>query len=300
MLLMMFKKLLIAAINIFFVFSFSCAAVSDDQDAGQQMNEFSLSGYEEKGRKSWDIYAKSADIFENNVALKEIVSNLYGEEENVKLTAETGDFDKKEGKVHLENNVIVTTSSGAELTTDSLDWDRKNQLVTTDDMVNIKRENMTTVAQGAKAEPSLNKVTLQKDVTVRLDTGAQAGQPVEEKNRTTITCDGPVELDYSNNIVKFNNNVEVDNKDIRMYSDTMDVYFIHSDKKNISSGGSINAMGSNIEKIIAKGNVKIVRGENVSYSQEAVYAASDKKITLLGKPKLVIYSSEDMNASFGN
>jgi hypothetical protein len=51
---------------------------------------------------------------------------------------------------------------------------------------------------------------------------------------------------------------------------------------------------------VAEGNVKIVRGENVSYSEEAVYTAADRKITLLGRPKLIIYSTEGMNASFGN
>jgi lipopolysaccharide assembly outer membrane protein LptD (OstA) len=59
-------------------------------------------------------------------------------------------------------------------------------------------------------------------------------------------------------------------------------------------------MGSKIEKIVARGNVKITRGENVSYSDEATYTALDKKITLSGSPKLIIYSTEEMSASFGN
>ena len=60
-------------------------------------------------------------------------------------------------------------------------------------------------------------------------------------------------------------------------------------------------MGSRIEKIVARGNVKITRGENISYSDEAVYTAQDKKITLSGKPRLIIYSAEELsNASIGN
>ena len=65
--------------------------------------------------------------------------------------------------------MVITTSSGAKLTTDSLDWDRKNHLVTTKDTVNIERDNMITTAQGAKGEPDLNKVTLEKDVTVNIN-----------------------------------------------------------------------------------------------------------------------------------
>ena len=59
-------------------------------------------------------------------------------------------------------------------------------------------------------------------------------------------------------------------------------------------------MSSSIDKIIARDNVRITRGKNVSYSEEAVYNAVDKKITLLGRPKLVIYSTKELNASTGN
>ena len=58
--------------------------------------------------------------------------------------------------------------------------------------------------------------------------------------------------------------------------------------------------GSKIERILARGNVTITRGQNVSYSDQAVYSALDNKITLLGRPRLVIYSSEGLNAPVRN
>jgi len=33
------------------------------QESDQQISDFSLSGYGDKGKKSWDISGKSADIF---------------------------------------------------------------------------------------------------------------------------------------------------------------------------------------------------------------------------------------------
>jgi LPS export ABC transporter protein LptC len=283
----------------FLITSIVYAEVQNIQESDQQINDFSLSGYGEKAQKTWDLSAKTADIFDNNVKLKEIVGNLYGEKEDIKLTADKGDFDKQEGRVHLEQNVIVATSSGAKLTTDSLDWDRKNQIVSTKDMVNIERGNMITVAQGAVGEPNLNKITLDKDVTVNINPQAQQ-QEASDKNKIIITCDGPLEIDYEKKIATFKNNVKVDSKDSWIYSDTMDVYFIMSDKDNKETEVSPNAMGNKIDKIIARGNVKILRGENISYSDEAIYTASDKKIKLSGKPRLIIYSTEDFNASVGN
>ena len=59
-------------------------------------------------------------------------------------------------------------------------------------------------------------------------------------------------------------------------------------------------MNSKIDKIVAHGNVKIVKGPNVSYSDEAIYSALDNKITLSGRPKLILYSTEKMDVPSGN
>lgn len=296
----------------YLLFATCYAQQQNTQESDQQINDFSLASFGEKGKKTWDISGKSADIFQDVIKLKDVIGNLYGREEDIKLTADKGDFDKVQGKIHLEDNVVITTSTGAKLTTDSLDWDRKNQLVTTKDTVNIERGNMVTTASGAHGEPNLKKVSLQKDVTVNINPEAEGeNKEPSVKKKIVITCDGPLQIDYDKNIATFNNNVQVDTQDALIDSDIMDVYFgkVGADKdtsgpkKADSDAGSAlggSAMGSKIDKIIARGNVKITRGENVSYSDEATYSALDKKIILSGKPKLIIYSTEDMNASLGN
>ncbi len=296
------KVILLIMSTLFTLLTFNAFAQGNQaQESDQQISDFSLVGYGEKGKKSWDISGKSADIFDNLIKLKDVVGNLYGEKEDIKLTADKGDFDKAEGKVHLEQNVIITTSGGAKLTTDSLDWDRKKKLVATDDIVNIARENMITVARGALGEPNLNKITLEKEVKVDILPATENNPAEAEKNKTIITCDGPLEIDYAKNIATFKNNVLVDTQENLIYSDMMDVYFLESDKDSEqTSNESVAMMGAKIEKIVARGKVKIVRGENVSYSEEAVYTALDKKIVLTGKPKLIIYSTEDLSASLGD
>lgn len=295
---MMYRK-------IFFVlfltlYSLLSTLYSFSQEADQQISEFSLAGYGEKGEKSWDLSGKTADIFDNNIRLKDIIGNLYGEDD-IKLTADKGDFDKKEGAVHLEENVVVTTSSGAKLTTESLNWDRKKEIVATKDFVNITKENMFTTAQGAKGQPDLNRVTLEKEVRVDINPIPQEGKEPQVKDKTVITCDGPLEIDYANSIAIFKNNVKVDTRDNLIYSDIMEVYFVTSGEGRTREDGSdVGFSATQIQKIIAKGNVKIVHGENVSYSEEAVYNSGDKKIILTGRPKLVIYSTEELNASFGD
>jgi LPS export ABC transporter protein LptC len=274
--------------------------IKTSEESDQQISEFSLAGYGEKGKKTWDLAGKSADIFTEVVKLNDVVGNMYGKEENIKLTADKGDFNKVDGRIRMEQNVVITTSSGTKLTTDSLDWDRKGQLVSTSDAVNIQRDNMTIIAKGAHGEPNLKKVALEKDVKLNINPeenkDKKAGETMKEK--VIITCDGPLEIDYQNNIATFSNNVKVERSDSTIYSDKMYVYFIVR-----SSGEPAKAEGlaaSKIDKIIAHGNVKVLRGENVSYSEEAIYTAADKKLILTGRPKLMIFSTEDFNAPSGN
>lgn len=295
----MLKQCITAFLLIFLFVSVLSAA----EDADQQISEFSLAGFGEKGKKAWDLRGESADIFDNIIKLKDLVGNMYGEKEDVKLTADKGDFDKTNGKIHVEQNVVITTSSGARLVTDSLDWDRVNEVVSTKDIVNIKKETMNTTARGALGRPNLNQMTLQKEVTVRINPQTPAKEEVvSTDNTTTITCAGPLEIDYEKNIATFKNNVKVDREDSQIYSDIMDVYF-GSQKKDNSSEPDNKApllLGTSIDKIVAHGNVKTIRGENITYSEEAVYTALDKKVTLAGRPRLIIYSTEDFKGLVGN
>jgi len=309
----MFKKsaFLIALLTLNFIFAFGQGAPvsqpgQNTEQSDQQISEFSLSGYGDKGKKSWDLAGKSADIFNELVKLKDVTGNMYGEQEDIKLTADKGDFNKADGKVHLEDNVVITTTGGTKLVTDSLDWDRKGQQVSTKDAVNIERENMVIDAKGAKGEPNLKKVALEKEVKLDILSSKDGlSGDSGEKEKIVITCDGPLQIDYEKNIATFLNNVLVERPDSKIYSDKMDVYFIPSNKPETKDSGkstSPGVMGSKIDKIIASGNVRVVRGENTSFSQEAIYTAQDKKLTLTGRPQLVIYSQEDLkfDASSGN
>jgi LPS export ABC transporter protein LptC len=296
--------LLILALSLPGVTSANKDTVSGaEEESDQQINDFSLAGYGESGKKTWEIFGKSADIFKDIVKLKQIVGNLYDEKENIKLTADKGDFDKEKGTVHLEQNVIITTSAGAKLTTDSLLWDRLNQLVSTEDKVNIERQDMHLVAQGASGRPDLNEVILEKDVQMNILPAEQASGGLTKAQETIITCDGPLQIDYQKNVATFNNNVKVDRQGMQISSDIMEVYFITSSGEKEPSPQVQDAsmpLGGKIDKIVARGNVKITRGENVSYSEEATYSALDKKIILSGRPKLIIYSKGDTDASSGN
>lgn len=286
--------------QIFFFLCIVCPLAAAQAEPGQmapgQMDNFSLSGFCEKGKKNWDLTGKSADIDGPIIKLNDIQSTMYGDNSTVHLTARQGDFNRQAGQLHLEKDVVVTTSDGATLTTDRLDWDRKEQLVTTPSEVNIEKEDIRITGQGARGRTDLNTVDLEKDVRVRIE-GTQLPGGGTKGNPITIRCDGPLQFDYAANTAVFNTNVNVVTLDCRIESDTLEAFFT---RRSQPKAGGDGMTGSKIERIVAKGNVKITRNDNVSYCEEATYTALDRKISLTGSPRLVIFSTEDFNAPAGN
>ncbi len=261
------------------------------QEPDQTISDFSLSGFGEAGERTWEISGRSADIFRDEIKLQDFVGTLYGREKII-LTAEQGNFNKLQNKVHLEDNVVITTESGAELTTDYLDWDRNTSQVETEAPVDIKKDNIGVSGLGLKGDTELNNVDLEKDVKVEIDNK-------KNKNKIVITCVGPLSINYADNIAVFEKDVFVNDGESQMYADLMEVIFEISESDD-ESGSFVGGKSGEIKKIIARGNVKIVRQDNYSLSNEAIYNADDKTLTLTGRPKLIIYSTEGIGASTGN
>lgn len=222
----------------------------------QQIMSFSLAGYEKSGKKKWEVEGKTADIMAEVVNLTNVVAKAYGEEVNMTLIADRGVFNRDSNDVHFESNVVVASSDGSTLSTEALDWKNGEEKIYTDKPVKIVR-GPADDASGAK--PS-------KDI------GALSTGP------TTITCDGPMEINYGKNCAEFNTKVKVEDDRGRIFCDKAVAYY---DSEN-----------HRVAKIVATGNVKIVRGGSWTFSDEAVYLAQEQKVILTGSPRVVIYPQE--------
>lgn len=257
----------------------------------QQMLDFNLAGYGAQGQKTWEVEGASMDILGDNINISDMRAKLYGNAENMTLTADSGQFDKQTGIVHLRDNVHAITESGAHLKTDVLDWYQTEQRITSDDKVKITRDNITAVALGMEAQSDFKEASFDKDVVLTLtEKKDDEGNVIKESGslgvgQMVITCDGPLELSYEKQKAVFYNNVKVDGgvEKGQMYADQMTVFF--------------NTTSKQMEKMEAKGHVKIVRGENISYSESAVFFGAEKKVVLSGRPKLVIFTEEGFDVS---
>ncbi|MDP2654856.1 MAG: LPS export ABC transporter periplasmic protein LptC [Candidatus Omnitrophota bacterium] len=248
----------------------------------QQFEGFNLQGYTETGEKAWDVKGDTADIAGDIIKLTNIDANKYGEQD-VNLKAKNGTMDKASGNLHLERDVVITSETGSNLKTDSLDWQKEKDLVTTNDKVTIVDERMTATGTGLVAHPELKIAQLNSDVTVEVKT--------EEKtagtDTVTITCDGTLEIDQAKYIAVFNENVVAVQTGRELKADRVEVYF--------------DAQTNQIKEMVCIGHVEITQGENKTFAEKAVYSAADKKLTLSGRPKLILITEgKNSIASFGD
>lgn len=278
-------------IFLFAVVPFTVFSQEGTDTEPSQMYDFNLAGYGAQGQKTWEIQGASMDMQGSDIKISDITAHLFSDKENMVLTADNGRFDRDNSTMYLRNNVKAVTDNGAELKTNSLEWAQKKQLITTDDRVYISKERMNAVGTGIEAQPDFKVAKLKKDVTVTMDEGTKDkeenkdGKEGLSRNKIIITCDGPMEMDYNSQFAVFHNNVKVDGGPDQgtMHADKMTVYFSADSKQ--------------VDKIIAEGNVKIVKGENISLSDTAVLTGADKKVVLTGRPKLVIFTDEGFDVS---
>jgi len=249
--------------------SISRFCFAQDDEARQEVGNFSLVQYEDGGEKKWELKGRTAEAKGRNVEIDELSAIMFGERSSIKLKSEKGKFDREKQLVFLEDNVVAKTTDGMKLVTDSLYWDGAGNKVFTEAEANIKKADFEAVGLGAVCYLDKELTELKKDVTA-FTRGQKKG------TRTIITCDGPLEVDYRKNKAIFKNNVEVSDDQGNIFADRIDVYFNHNKR--------------GVKCVVARGNVSIVKGESVTYSEKAIYMVDQGRVILPKRPRLVIQS----------
>jgi len=250
---------------------------TDELDVDQKMLQFDFTSYTDMGAKRWEVKGKSASVVNEIVELEDISATTYGGGNTMAFEADEGVYDKERSKARLEKNVVITTNDGATVRSESMDWNSENNLITTDSEITIEREEITLTGKGGKVESEFRKAQLEEKVKIEMDGVGGVG------GATVITCDGPLDIDYEKNTAVFNNNVKIVDEKGEVTSDKLYAY--------------LNPETKTISKAIAKGNVRILRGDNSSTCDEAVYLPEERKVLLTGKPQIVIYPDKEFDAS---
>ncbi|NQT47178.1 MAG: LPS export ABC transporter periplasmic protein LptC [Candidatus Omnitrophica bacterium] len=253
-------------------FSLADEGVSGGNDLSgmieQEVSSFELSGYGPDGKREWQLKGESADISSDEVWLKSITANSYGENQDFTLEAASGIYDKKGKMIHLDDGVKAVTSDGTRIETTSCDWNSDTHQLHTPNEVAITTTGISTTGKGALIRPEDKSFSLKEDVIVKLEDGA-----------VVITCDGSLELDYEKGIARFTENVCIDDESGQLIADKVDVVLDAHTKK--------------MQQAVATGNVRVKDGKNWISAERAIYETETKKMTLTGRPRLIYYPSEE-------
>lgn len=247
----------------------------------QKVYFFSFTKYNPTGGKEIEIEGDSANILAETVDLLNVVAKAYAEETPVTITADRGKYEKKTNKVHIEQNVVATTQDGTRMTTEELDIYPDKHVLENEVQTIVRKNNINVDGIGARGDTNLKRVKFKKNVTVVVQPDKDS-----QEDPTVITCDGPLEIDYNQNIAYFKENVIAKDRRGTLYSDLMDVYYSKENKK--------------VSKIIARGNVMIENPDgNKTYSDSVIYLADEGRVILGGDTEALYAggSSESFNQS---
>ncbi len=267
---------------------FGCPVWAEDKASetpevpAQQLEGFNLNGYTDTGKKAWEINGDKADISDENIKVTNVNANFYNPKQNANLTSKTGTIDKVNGNVHLQDDVVVVAQErGTTMTTDSLNWDRNQDLVTTKDLVTIEDQQGTVTGTGLTAHPTLKTAQLNEDVKAVINTAKDTASSVTSAQTVEITCDGSMQMDQMKIYAVFHDNVVAVEASTgrQLYADKMEVWFDEKNKK--------------IKKVICTGNVKVVQGNNASYAEKMTYDGIDETLTMSGRPKMVFDTGDN-------
>ncbi len=265
---------IIKAVLVLLILPAISVYAEEPSSVSQQLQGFNLNGYTNDGKKSWEVNGSKADISDDKIKVADVDANFFGKE-NANLKADNGTINKASGDVHLQDNVVVTAQRGTKMTTDTLDWDRTKDLVTTSDPVKIVDTQGVVTGTGLTARPNLKKAQLNENVKAVIQTSKQPQTSASKEQTVTITCDGPMQMDQAKMYAVFNENVVAFEASTgrEMHADQMRVWFDDKNKK--------------IKKVICTGHVMVKQGGNASYADEMVYNGLEDTITMTGRPKLV-------------
>lgn len=272
-----YMKIIFFLIGIIFFNSVSFAQEKKESD--QQIKGFNFIQYKDGGAEKLKLNGESAEVEDNNIKIDDISAISFGEKSALKLKAREGNFNKGESLVHLKDNVVVTATDGTTLFTDHLDWNTETKNASTDSPISIKKADLKVDGKGVFCNLEDKTAELKEDVNVSIASLANEDSSAPDvlgssEPRTIITCDGPLELNYKKNHAIFHNNVRVEDSRGNILADRMDVYFSIDTRR--------------VKCVLARGNVRIINGENITYSEKAIYLVDQGRVILPNRPKLVI------------
>jgi LPS export ABC transporter protein LptC len=244
------------------------------------MSEFTLTGYNQDGATRWTLNGRGATLDGNVVTIIRPDAVGYEPGRTAFLTASVANMQQNTRHIRMEHDVTIHTSDGIWLTAPVLHWIPDRDEIATDQPVRIETDHMLLRGRGATGLTQLKRAKVLEDIELVLNPSEeQPASGAEGPQQVFITCDGPLTFDYEHHVATFETNVHVTDPSGELYSDTLIAYLDEA---------------HTIRYADALGHVRITQrgGQHTAMSERAVYEPAISKITLVGRPSLLLYPDD--------
>jgi LPS export ABC transporter protein LptC len=122
---------------------------------------------EKEGMIRWKLEARVAECFRksNNTLLEDLQVKLYKEDGRIlTLRGDHARIDEKTRDMDVEGRVVVTTSDGLQLRTDSLQYEHSHGRISTEAPVRIDGRGVTISGVGLLMELANERISILRDV----------------------------------------------------------------------------------------------------------------------------------------
>jgi len=122
---------------------------------------------EKAGTVSWELTAKFAQCFKEGkrTLLEDLRVTLHNQDGRVvTLRGDRGRFDERTRNMDVEGGVVVTSSDGLCLRTDSLYYNHDRREITTEDPVSIDGQGLTVSGTGLLMDLSQERISILSEV----------------------------------------------------------------------------------------------------------------------------------------
>lgn len=128
------------------------------------------------GNVRWKLDADQAEVFQQQgkTSMRKVTITIHEPDRTWTVTSDEGELLDASKDVQLRNNVVLVSTDGLRLETETLHWDAKGRRVWTEDPVTLVRKNAVLKGRGLEARMAEERTTIKGRlrVTISKDRGA--------------------------------------------------------------------------------------------------------------------------------